>query len=79
MDAGYAEAFYLLAQAYERIGRKELAKKALAKADRKSANLFHGPRSGAPRLLAANKRLAAALREDALCHGSSPLNTDRDK
>ncbi len=79
MDAGYAEAFYLLAQAYERIGRKELAKKALAKADRKSANLFHGPRSGAPRLLAADKRLAAALREDALCHGSSPLNTDRDK
>ena len=62
MDAGYAEAFYLLAQAYERTGRKELARQALEKADRKGVNLF-----GARRLMAgADKRLANALREDAL-------------
>jgi tetratricopeptide (TPR) repeat protein len=62
MDEGYAEAFYLLAQAYERTGRKALAKQALEKADCKSVNLF-----GARRLIAgADKRLADALREDAL-------------
>lgn len=62
MDEGYAEAFYLLAQAYERTGRKDLARQALEKADRKSVNLF-----GARRLMAgADKRLAEALREDAL-------------
>jgi tetratricopeptide (TPR) repeat protein len=62
MDAGYAEAFYLLAQAYERTGRKELARQALEKADRKGVKLF-----GARRLMAgADKRLAEALREDAL-------------
>ncbi len=62
MDSGYAEAFYLLAQAYERTGRKELAKQALEKADRKGVHLF-----GARRLMAgADKRLADALREDAL-------------
>lgn len=62
MDSGYAEAFYLLAQAYERTGRKDLAKQALEKADRKGVNLF-----GARRLIAgADKRLADALREDAL-------------
>src|SRR6185312_12225014 len=31
MDAGYTEAFYLLAQAYERMGRPELAQQALAR------------------------------------------------
>lgn len=62
MDGGYAEAFYLLAQAYERSGRKELARQALEKANRKGVNLF-----GARRLMAgADKRLADALREDAL-------------
>jgi tetratricopeptide (TPR) repeat protein len=62
MDDGYAEAFYLLAQAYERTGRKELAKQALEKADCKGVNLF-----GARRLMAgADRRLADALREDAL-------------
>jgi tetratricopeptide (TPR) repeat protein len=62
MDASYAEAYYLLAQAYERTGRKDLARQALEKADRKGANLF-----GARRLIAgADKRLADALREDAL-------------
>src|SRR5215210_864825 len=67
MDAGYAEAFYLLAQAYERTGRKELARQALEKADRKSTNLFQVTRSGARRLMTgADKRLAEALREDAL-------------
>ena len=62
MDASYAEAFYLLAQAYERTGRKDLARQALEKADRKGVNLF-----GARRLIAgADKRLADTVREDAL-------------
>lgn len=76
MDSHYAEAFYLLAQAYERSGRKELAQRALEKAKRKSVNLFQPTKSGAPRLLAVDKRLANALREDALCHGIPPINTD---
>jgi tetratricopeptide (TPR) repeat protein len=64
MDEGYAEAYYLLAQAYDRTGRKELARQALEKADRKGGNLF-----GARRLIAgADKRLADALREDALAY-----------
>ena len=67
MDGGYAEAFYLLGQAYERTGRKELARQALQKADRKGVNLFQVTKSGARRLIAgADKRLAEALREDAL-------------
>jgi len=67
MDAGYAEAFYLLAQAYERTGRKELARQAFEKADRKGVNLFQPEKSGARRLITgADKRLADALREDAL-------------
>ena len=56
-----------LAQAYERTGRKELARQAFQKADRKSVNLFQLTKSGARRLIAgADKRLAQALREDAL-------------
>lgn len=71
MDAGYAEAFYLLGQAYERTGRKDLARQALEKANtarmRKTTPLFHVAKSGALRLMAnADKRLADALREDAL-------------
>ena len=67
MDGGYGEAFYLLAQAYERTGRKELARQALEKAGRKNSSLFQPPKSGARRLMAgADKRLANALREDAL-------------
>jgi len=71
MDAGYAEAFYLLGQAYERTGRKELARQALEKANsartRKNTPLFQATKSGALRLMAnADKRLAEALREDAL-------------
>jgi len=67
MDAGYAEAFSLLAQAYERTGRKELARQALEKAGRKNASLFQVTKSGALRLITgADKRLAEALREDAL-------------
>jgi tetratricopeptide (TPR) repeat protein len=67
MDAGYAEAFSLLAQAYERTGRKELARQALEKAGRKNVSLFQVTKSGAPRLMTgADKRLAEALREDAL-------------
>jgi tetratricopeptide (TPR) repeat protein len=81
MDARYAEAFYLLAQVYDRMGRKELAEQALQKASvppapalgdpelrvRKTASLFHPRKSGTPRLLAgADKRILEALREDAL-------------
>ena len=67
MDEGYAEAFYLLGQAYERTGRKDLARQALEKADRKSVSLFQPSKSGSRRLMAgADKRLADALREDAL-------------
>ena len=68
MDAGYSEAFYLLAQAYERTGRKELARQALEKArTRKNVSPFQLTKSGACRLIAnADKRLADVLREDAL-------------
>ncbi len=71
MDEGYAEAFYLLAQAYERTGRKDLARQALEKANAtpasKNGSLFHITKAGARRLMAsADKRLAEALREDAL-------------
>ena len=67
MDGGYAEAFYLLAQAYERTGRKELARQALEKAGQKNESLFQVTKSGALRLITgADKRLAEALREDAL-------------
>ncbi len=69
MDPAYGEAFHALGQAYERTGRKDLAKQALEKANnvrnRKSAPLFQSTKSG--RLIAgADKRLAEALREDAL-------------
>jgi len=66
MDGGYAEAFYLLAQAYERTGRKELARQALEKAGRKNVNLFQMAKSGTRLMAGADKRLADALREDAL-------------
>lgn len=67
MDGGYAEAFSLLAQAYERTGRKQLARQALEKAGRKGAKRFQLTKSGARRLMSgADKRLAQALREDAL-------------
>lgn len=68
MDAGYAEAFYLLAQAYERTGRKDLARQAFEKARRrKNSSPFQLTKAGSGRLIAnADKRLAEALREDAL-------------
>jgi tetratricopeptide (TPR) repeat protein len=66
MDAGYAEAFYLLAQVYERTGRKELARQALEKAGRKNVNLFQMTKSGTRLMAGADKRLAEALRQDAL-------------
>ena len=66
MDAGYAEAFYLLAQAYERTGRKQLARQALEKAGRKNMNVFQITKSGARPIAGADKRLAEALRQDAL-------------
>ena len=63
----YAEAFYLLAQAYERTGRKELARQALEKAGTQKRKPFSTDEIGARRLMAgADKRLAEALREDAL-------------
>src|SRR5215204_3824016 len=40
MDGGYAEAFYLLAQVYERTGCKELAQQALEKAGSANGRLF---------------------------------------
>ena len=79
MDAAYTEAFYLLAQTYERMGRKELARQALEKVSGpvdlsitssripKNVQLFRGTKSGTPRLMAGiDKRIADALREDAL-------------
>ncbi len=76
MDAAYTEAFYLLAQAYERSGQKELAQEALEKAgvdlsddspvrNRRNAPLFQVTKT--KRLISgADRRLAQALREDAL-------------
>lgn len=80
MDAGYTEAFCLLAQVYERMGRKELAEQMLQKAsepvdlsltsaagNQKNVPLFHVTTSRTPRLIAnADKRIADTLREDAL-------------
>lgn len=66
MDGGYAEAFHLLAQVYDRTGRKELARQALEKAGRKNVNLFQMTKSGARLMAGADKRLVEALRQDAL-------------
>lgn len=78
LDAGYTEAFSLLAQVYERMGRKELAQQALEKAglmgasdnsvpirNRRTATPFHLTKTR--RLISGvDRRLAEALREDAL-------------
>jgi tetratricopeptide (TPR) repeat protein len=78
MDAGYTEAYYLLAQAYERTGRKDLAEQALQKAGivdssdnsvptRNRRNTPLSQVSKTRRLISgADRRLAEALREDAL-------------
>ena len=68
MDESYAEAFYLLAQTYERTGRKELAREALKRAGHRgvAAPLFQTTKSGFRRLMAGDKRLAEMLRDDAL-------------
>ena len=69
MDESYAEAFYLLAQTYERTGRKELAREALKRAGHRAAAapLFQTTKSGTRGLIAgADKRLADMLRDDAL-------------
>src|SRR6185503_7071205 len=70
MDESYAEAFYLLAQAYERTGRKELAREALQKAGHKATAagpLFQTTKPGSRRLVAGvDKRLVELLRDDAL-------------
>ncbi len=66
MDGDYAEAFSLLAQAYERMGRKELARQALERAGRKNVNPFHMTKGGTRLMAGAGSRLAEALREDAL-------------
>lgn len=70
MDESYAEAFYLLAQTYERTGRKELAQEALKQAGQRATPavpLFQTTKSGFLRFMAgADKRLADMLRDDAL-------------
>ena len=68
MDESYAEAFYLLAQTYERSGQKELAREALKRAGQRgvAAPLFQTTKSGSRRLMAGHKRLAEMLRDDAL-------------
>lgn len=68
MDESYAEAFYLLAQTYERTGQKELAREALKRAGHRgvTAPLFQTTKSGFRRLMAGDKRLAEMLRDDAL-------------
>jgi tetratricopeptide (TPR) repeat protein len=69
MDESYAEAFQLLAQAYERTGRKELACEALKRAGHRAthAPLFQLTKLGTRGLIAsADKRLADMLRDDAL-------------
>ena len=68
MDESYAEAFYLLAQTYERTGQKELAREALKRAGHRgmAAPLFQTTKSGSRRLMAGDKRLAEMLRDDAL-------------
>ena len=69
MDESYSEAFYLLAQTYERMGRKELAQEALKRAGHRAtaAPLFQLAKSGHRGLIAgADKRLADLLRDDAL-------------
>ncbi|HEY2964114.1 MAG TPA: tetratricopeptide repeat protein [Pyrinomonadaceae bacterium] len=69
MDESYAEAFYLLAQTYERTGQKELAREALKRAGHRATTvpLFQTTKSGYKRLIAGvDKRLAEVLRDDAL-------------
>ena len=68
MDESYAEAFYLLAQTYERTGQKELAREALKRAGHRgvAVPLFQTTKSGFRRLMAGDKRLAEMLRDDAL-------------
>jgi len=69
MDESYSEAFYLLAQTYERTGQKELAREALKRAGHRAASapLFHTTKTGYRRLITgADKRLAQMLRDDAL-------------
>src|SRR5690242_4403988 len=66
MDESYAEAFHLLAQAYERTGRKELAREALKRAGHRAtaAPLFQTTKAGL--MASADKRVAELLRDDAL-------------
>jgi tetratricopeptide (TPR) repeat protein len=69
MDESYAQAFHLLAQAYERTGRKELAREALKRAGHRAtaAPLFQATKTGNRGLMAsADKRVAEMLRDDAL-------------
>jgi tetratricopeptide (TPR) repeat protein len=79
MDGGYTEAYYLLAQAYERTGRKELARQALEKAGSKNVSLLQITKSGTRLMAGADKRLANTLREDALATDFTdgrPIRTD---
>lgn len=69
MDESYSQAYFLLAQIYERTGRKELARQALKRAGDRGAAvpLFQISKPGFRRLIGgADKRLADVLRDDAL-------------
>ena len=80
MDGAYREAFYLLALVYKRIGKTDLAADALNRAGaktvatgrstprgkRKVEALFDRTKSPIGLMTRADRRLAAALREDAL-------------
>jgi len=68
MDGSYAEAFYLLAQTYERTGRKELAREALKRAGHRTtaAPLFQTKAGNRGLMAGADRRVAEMLRDDAL-------------
>jgi hypothetical protein len=80
MDGAYREAFYLLALVYKRIGKTDLAADALSRAGAKTVTTGKSTRRGKRKVEAlfdrtkspiglmtrADRRLAAALRDDAL-------------
>lgn len=80
MDGSYREAHFLLAQIYERSGRKELAREALRKVRRKRVTPLQLTNLGERGLMAGlDKRLADALREDALGYLSAQIRVDQNK
>src|ERR1051326_4010136 len=81
MDGSYAEAFHLLAQAYERTGRKELAREALKKAGHRAtaAPLFQTKTGHRGLIAGADKRVADMLRDDALRTTDALHTTDASR